>query len=58
MESWHFPPALTQATEVTMAQANYLTNPIRAPITDAHPKASTNPYIQSFVHALHEGGVS
>jgi hypothetical protein len=41
-----------------MAQANYLTNPIRAPITDAPPKASTNPYIQSFVRALPDGGVS
>ena len=41
-----------------MAQDKYLTNPIRAPITAARLKASTNPCIQSFVCALPEGGVS
>jgi hypothetical protein len=41
-----------------MAQANYLTSPIRAPITDARPEASTNPYMQSFARALPEGGAS
>jgi hypothetical protein len=41
-----------------MAQANYLTNPIRAPITAARLKASINQYIRSFVCALPEGGVS
>ena len=41
-----------------MAQANYLTSRIRALITDVRLKASTNPYIRSFVRALAEGGVS
>jgi len=41
-----------------MAQATYLTNPIPAPITGAHLKASTTPHILSFFRTLPEGGVS
>ena len=43
MESRNFPPALTQATEVTMAQADYVTNAIRALITGVGVKPSTKP---------------
>jgi hypothetical protein len=58
MGSCYFPPALTQATEVPMAQANYFTSPVRAPITDLRVKASTNPATQSFVRVPTRGNVS
>ena len=40
-----------------MAQAIYLINAIRAPITDAPLKASTNPHIQLLVGTLTKCGV-
>jgi len=39
-----------------MAQAIYVPNLIGAPITDAHRKASTNPYIDWGVCVLSQGG--
>jgi hypothetical protein len=43
MGSGNFPPALTQATEVAMAQADDLPNLVRIPFPDASEKTSTKP---------------
>jgi hypothetical protein len=42
MGSGNFPPALTQATEVPMAQAEHLRTLVRALIPDARARTSTN----------------
>ena len=52
VESWNSPPALTQAKEVTMAQADYMPNAIRALITGASAKPSTNPVRVAYAEFL------